>query len=328
MKVLVIRFSSIGDIVLTTPVLKALREQVPGIEIHYLTRKNFAPLLSFNPNIDRLYVIERSLSEVLPQLKVENFDRVIDLHNNLRTLNLKLRLGRKAHSFPKLNLEKWLLVRFKNRKMPDVHVVDRYFEAVKPLSVVNDQNNCELFIPADQTVDVAAQFGLQAQSYISIAIGAQYATKRMPLNKLKEIIAPLDLPIVLCGGPTDVEFSQSIIAAFPDKRIVSAVGAFSLLQSADIVRQSKVILTNDTGLMHIATCFNVPVVSVWGNTVPELGMYAYYPKNKELFSIHEVQGLNCRPCSKIGFQKCPKGHFKCMELQDAGKISSDLKSHF
>jgi ADP-heptose:LPS heptosyltransferase len=328
MKVLVIRFSSIGDVVLTTPVLRALREQRPNVEIHFLTKRSFSSLLANNPNIDKLHCIERSVREVLLELKAEKFDRVIDLHNNIRTLELKLRLGVKAHSFPKLNLDKWLLVRFKNRKMPDVHVVDRYFQAVKQLGVVNQASNCELVIPVDQKVDIEKVFGLIPHSYVCIAIGAQFATKRMPMNKLKEVIELINFPIVLSGGPTDSELAEALVNAFPEKKIISAAGTFSLLQSADIVRQAKVLLTNDTGLMHIATCFSVPIVSVWGNTVPELGMYPYYPQNKTLYSIHEVKDLSCRPCSKIGFQACPKGHFNCMQQQDTEKIAADLRKHF
>jgi ADP-heptose:LPS heptosyltransferase len=328
MKVLVIRFSSIGDVVLTTPVLRALREQLPNAEIHYLTKRSFTSLLENNPNIDKLHSIDRSTQEVISQLKAEKFDRVIDLHNNLRTLKLKLRLGVKANSFPKLNLEKWLLVRFKNRKMPNVHVVDRYFEAVKPLGISNPQKNCELFISVDQQVNTELEFGLKPKSYVCIAIGAQFATKRMPLNKLEEIIRGIDASVVLSGGPMDKELANQLIAAFPEKQIHSAVGGFSLLQSADLVSQAKVLLTNDTGLMHIASCFNVQIVSVWGNTVPELGMYPYYPKNKDLYSIHEVKDLACRPCSKIGFQQCPKGHFNCMQMQNSAEISTDVQKHF
>jgi ADP-heptose:LPS heptosyltransferase len=146
----------------------------------------------------------------------------------------------------------------------------------------------------------------------------------MPFEKLKEIIEQLNQPIILIGGETDKELANEILAAFPEKSIFSACGIFSLAQSASIVKQSRVLLTNDTGMMHIASCFQIPTISVWGNTVPELGMYPYFPENAELFSIHEIRGLNCRPCSKIGFQKCPKGHFNCMNLQDSKTIGADI----
>ncbi len=328
MKILIVRFSSIGDVVLTTPVIRALKDQLKDVEIHYLTKKPFLQLLDNNPALDRVHTFDRSINEVVEELKKERFDVMIDLHHNLRSLQLKLKLKVKSYSFPKLNIEKWLLVRFKRRKMPNIHIIDRYFLAVKPLGVVNNNKLCELHIPQEHKVDTEQLFGVSPHSYICMAIGAQFATKRMPLNKLKEIIETIDLPIVLSGGPTDKELADALLQAFPEKKIISAVGTFSLLQSADIVRQAKVLLSNDTGLMHIATCFKVPIVSVWGNTVPELGMYPYYPDNKELYSIHEVKDLSCRPCSKIGFQACPKQHFKCMQEQKANEISADLLKHF
>jgi ADP-heptose:LPS heptosyltransferase len=175
-------------------------------------------------------------------------------------------------------------------------------------------------------VNVEMDFGLQVKSYTCIAIGAQYATKRMPLNKLQEIIRQLELPIVLIGGPSDVDFANQILKSFPDKQIISTCGNFSLAQSASIVKQSASLLTNDTGMMHIATCFMIQIISIWGNTVPAFGMYPYYPKNKELYSIHQVSGLSCRPCSKIGFQECPKGHFKCMNEQNSIEIVQRIQS--
>jgi ADP-heptose:LPS heptosyltransferase len=122
----------------------------------------------------------------------------------------------------------------------------------------------------------------------------------------------------------DNETAEKIIKALPNQQIVNACGKFSLQQSASIVKQAAVLLTHDTGLMHIASAFQIPIVSVWGNTVPALGMYPYYPQNEKGFSIHEVSNLKCRPCSKIGFKTCPKKHFNCMNLQDAKAIADDV----
>ena len=324
MKILVIRFSSIGDIVLTTPVIRALKEQRPDVEMHYLTKAIFKSLLEHNPHIDKLVTFERSYQEVLQELKAENYDRVIDLHHNIRTLKLKMALGKPSNSFPKLNIRKWLLVRLKKISMPDVHVVDRYFLAVERLGVKNDQKHCEFILSDDQRVDPEKEFGIKTKSYLAVAVGAQFFTKRMPVHKLVEILSQIEQPVVLCGGPMDQKFANEVISSLPDKKIFSACGRYSLGQSASIVEQSAAILTNDTGLMHIATCFGVPVISVWGNTVPELGMYPYYPKEQAKYVVHEVKGLSCRPCSKIGFQKCPKGHFKCMELQNSSEIARSI----
>lgn len=119
------------------------------------------------------------------------------------------------------------------------------------------------------------------------------------------------------------EIESELIAT--GKSVINAINQFSLPESSSIVAQAKILLTNDTGLMHIATAFSIPIVSVWGNTVPELGMYPYYPNRKDLFSIHEVKNLNCRPCSKIGYKSCPKKHFNCMMLQDSNAIAQDIE---
>ncbi len=324
MKILVVRFSSIGDVVLTTPIVRCLKQQIPNCEIHFITKKAFKGILEHNSNISKIFTIDSSISEVIATLKKEQYDYVIDLHKNLRTFQLKTKLGRPSYSFPKLNFEKWMLVNLKRNKMPKIHIVDRYFKAVEKLGVKNDNKPCDFFIQPSDEIQLKDHFQLASEKYITIAIGAQFATKRMPLEKLKEIIEQLNQPIILIGGETDQALANSILAVFPDKPIFSACGIFSLVQSASIVKQSRVLLTNDTGMMHIASCFQTPTISVWGNTVPDLGMHPYFPENPELYSIHEVTGLNCRPCSKIGFQECPKGHFNCMNLQDAKAISDDI----
>lgn len=327
MKILVVRFSSIGDVVLTTPIVRALKTQL-NCELHFITKKAFTGILENNPNIDKIFTIEKSINEVVSELKSEKYDFVIDLHKNLRTFALKRKLGCPSYSFPKLNLEKWLLVNFKRTSMPEKHVVDRYFETVIPLGVTNDFLPCEYHIPAHDEVNISDVFDLAPKSFVSVAIGAQFATKRMPLNKLQGIIQQIEQPIILVGGPSDTDLSEELVRSFADKVIYTACGNFNLSQSASIVKQSAVLLTNDTGMMHIASCFEIPTVSVWGNTIPELGMYPYFPSKKALFSIHEVKDLSCRPCSKIGYNECPKKHFNCMQLQDEKAIAEDVNTRF
>lgn len=325
MKILIIRFSSIGDVVLTTPIIRCLKQQVPNAEIHFITKKKFSTILENNPFVDKLITIQSSINEVISDLKKEKYDWVIDLHKNVRTLSLKQKLKAPSRSFPKINIEKWMLVKFKIDRMPKMHVVDRYFETVKHLGIKNDLLPCDFFISKESIIDVQTELDITT-SFITIAIGTQFATKRMPLEKLIEIVNQINEPIVLVGGSMDSELAEQLIENFPSKTIKNACGGFSLHQSASIVKQSKLLLTNDTGMMHIASCYEIPTVSVWGNTVPSFGMFPYFPKNPELFSIHEVKGLSCRPCSKIGFQKCPKGHFNCMMKQDVNEIISDVKS--
>lgn len=324
MKILVVRFSSIGDIVLTSPVVRCIKNQLDPVEIHYLTKKAFEPIVSNNPHVDRVFAIEKSIGEVLETLRAEKYDFLVDLHHNVRTLSLKRKLGVPSATFSKLHVTKWLLVNFKWNRMPDRHIVERYFDAVKPLNVFNDRLPCDFFVDPQEEVDTIEKLGLSPKSYIAFAIGAQFATKRMPVSKMVEILQQLDRPVVLLGGKGDEATAAAILEQLPNRQILDTCGQFSLRGSASIVKQAGVLLTHDTGLMHIASAYEVPIVSVWGNTVPAFGMYPYFPLQANGFSVHEVAGLPCRPCSKIGFQACPKKHFNCMHLQDAAAIAADV----
>ncbi|SFQ69332.1 glycosyltransferase family 9 protein [Hymenobacter arizonensis] len=336
MKILVLRFSSIGDIVLTTPVVRALAQQVPGAEVHYATKPGYRGLLEANPYITKVHCLAGSLGELVKELKAERFDYIIDLHNNLRTRLIKLQLGVTSNSFDKLNWQKWLLVNFKVDKLPRVHIVQRYLEAAAPLGVKDDKRGLDYFIPENQEVDLATLPPAFQRGYVAVAIGAQHATKRLPVEKLIELCGKLSRPIVLLGGPEDESIGHVIQQAFETQAAVQApanvvpsnpyyfptnppntllihngCGRYSLHQSASLLRQAQFVVSHDTGLMHIAAAFGKEIFSVWGNTVPAFGMYPYRTE----FKVLEVPGLSCRPCSKIGFAKCPQGHFKCMRDQ-------------
>ena len=320
MKVLVVRFSSIGDVVLTTPVVRCLAQQLPDAEIHFITKKSFLPVLEGNPYIHRIFTIDKSVKEVLSELKAERYDVVIDLHRNVRTLRLKWALGRKSYAFPKENVAKWMLTNWKIDRMPPVHVVDRYFETVKPLGVSKDDRPCDFFLSEKDHVELPEP--IASGKFIAVSMGAQFATKQMPLSLMTDVLSEISLPIVLLGGPTDTERAEGLKSMLNSSNIIDFCGKLSLRQSAFVLSKAAALLTGDTGLMHIATAFKVPVVSVWGNTVPAFGMYPY--AQPALYSIHEVTGLSCRPCSKIGYQACPRKHFNCMLLQDVDGIRKAL----
>lgn len=326
MKILVVRFSSIGDIVLTFPVLSALKSQVKDVEIHFLTKRNFVQLIEPNPNVSKVYSIDKNVNELSNVLKDEGYDCVVDLHSNLRTKRLKSILKIKTYTFKKLNVLKWLLVRFKVDKMPDKHVVDRYFDAVLPLGVSNSGHAVPFVINPNDVVDVRNKFGFLPGEFFSIAIGAQFRTKQIPTDVLVSVIDRLSLPVVIVGGPMDRNRAEEIIVATNNSNVFNSCGDFKLAQSASIVGQSKKLLTGDTGMMHIAACFDVSIVSVWGSTTPNFGMYPYRPDNTKSFSMHQVDGLECRPCSKIGFKECPKKHHNCMSLQNTNAIVEDMES--
>lgn len=320
-KILVVRFSSIGDIVLTTPVLRALKH-TPGLdaEVHYATKKTFAPVVKANPHIDKIHLLEDSLGELVRTLKAERFDYIIDLHHNLRSTWLKLRLMRPSRAFNKLNVQKWLLTRLKINRLPDVHIVDRYLEAGRRFHLKNDQQGLDYFLPEEDAVWPEALPQEFRESFAAFVIGGAHATKRMPNQKIIDICRRLKKPVILLGGPEDAKNGRIIEAACGDL-VFNGCGKFSLNASAFLVQQARVVLTHDTGLMHIAAAFNKPIISVWGNTVPEFGMYPYLPQHPENSIIMEVKGLPCRPCDKIGYEKCPKGHFDCMEKISHEKVA-------
>lgn len=316
MKVLIIRFSSIGDIVLTTPVIRCLKQQVPGVEVHYLTKKRFSALLAPNPYIDKIWELEGSLQPILKELEKEKFDIIIDLHHNLRSRMVKWRLGTKSYSFDKLNWKKWLLVKLHWNILPKKHIVQRYLDTLAPIGVRDDGQGLDHFIPQKEEVNISSLPAALHQGYIAFAIGAQHATKRLPTDKIVKICKELHLPVLLLGGKEDSQTANELVAILGEKAF-SACGKYSLHQSASLVRQAKKMISHDTGLMHIASAFNKEIISIWGNTVPEFGMYPY---KIDKGMIAQVSGLSCRPCSKIGFQNCPKRHFKCMNDLDFNTI--------
>ncbi len=326
LKILVIRFSSIGDIVLTFHALRCLKEKHPNAEVHFLTKSTYKELLLASTFHDKILFFEGDLKQTKSEIRKENYSHIIDLHNNLRTRLLTVGIrGVQLKRLVKLNWKKWLLTRLKMNKLPNKHVVDRYIDAFTDLDVKSDHKNTAFFVPNTFEIELN-RYDLRKKSFLAIAMGAQYRTKKFPVASLIEVIESYDLPIVLLGGHTEQVDGKKIQAAFPQKKMYNLCGELSLLASASILSQAKTVLTNDTGLMHIAAMFDVPIVSIWGNTVPAFGMSPYRPGNEKSVKIHEVVGLNCRPCSKIGYQECPKGHFKCMEKQDLSAIATDIKA--
>ncbi len=321
-KILVIRFSSIGDIVLTTPVIRCLCNQIDA-EVHFLTKDSFRTIVDPNPFIKKVYSIKKEVSEVIDELKKEAYDFVIDLHKNLRSLQVKRALKTKNYSFHKLNFEKWLMVNFKLDRLPNIHIVDRYLQTVANLGVVNDGKGLDYFIPADMEIDatrfLAGKLKGKYTKFIVFAIGAAHATKRLPTEKIVEICQKINLPVILLGGPGDKQTGIEIQKAAGDS-VINTCGELKLNESASLVRQAHKVISHDTGMMHIAAAFEKDIISIWGNTIPEFGMYPYYPNGINKNITIEVNGLSCRPCSKIGYQKCPKGHFKCMNLINLEKV--------
>ncbi len=322
-KILIIRFSSIGDIVLTTPVVRCIKKQIAGVEIHYLTKPQFASLLANNPYIDKVLILQPRLTDTIKEVRTGGYECIIDLHHNLRTSVIKLMSGVRAHSFNKLNFRKWLLVSFKLNLMPDVHIVSRYLDTAKPIGVHDDGAGLDFFIPAELDNFVPQTLPpTHGNGYVCAVIGATHATKQIPVDKMVQILNLAQRPVCLIGGKDVVDAAAQIEVQLTVP-CYNGVAKFSINQSAAVMRSAQVVVTPDTGMMHIAAALHKNIISMWGNTVPELGMYPY--KAGSASFIAEVKNLPCRPCSKLGYSKCPKGHFNCMNLIDGQEVAQKLK---
>lgn len=314
-RILVIRFSSIGDIVLTTPVVRCLKEQLEGnVHVDYLTKSAYATLLESNPYVDQVITIERSTAEVVDQLKANRYDYIVDLHRNIRSSQVKRKLKIIDFTLDKLNVKKWLLVNFGVDNLPDVHIVDRYLGAISPLGAENDGKGLDYFFPND----FESVSGLP-ENFNALVIGAKQPGKTPRRALLQSIVDGSDLPIVIIGGPDDVNASQEING--DDARLINMVGQLDLHQSADVLRQSTTVVAPDTGMMHIASALGKRVISLWGCTVPKFGMYPYMPGEGSVM-IEPPATLTKRPCSKLG-DKC-KCTPNCIEQLDTNEILTAL----
>ena len=305
--------------VLTTPIVRALKINA-GAEVHYVTKKKFADVLIHNPHIDKLLTFESEITEISAKLKSEHYDYIIDLHKNLRSARLKNMLNVPFHSFNKINVEKWLRVVLKFDVLPKVHIVDRYFEAVKFLNLKYDGKGLDYFITDKDRKALEKLPESYQKGYHVFVIGGAHYTKQIIDTQLIELAKLSTLPVVLLGGKADVEKAKTIEKTVGEK-VFNATGKFSLNESAALLEKAQKVITSDTGLMHIAAAFHKEIISLWGNTIPEFGMYPLLPKGEEEKSkIMEVEGLRCRPCSKIGYDRCPKKHFKCMKEIDIEEV--------
>ena len=323
MKILIIRFSSIGDIVLASPVLRCVKKQLPDAELHFLTKLSYKIVTAQNPYVDKFFYYDDNMPELLVRLKAENYDHVIDLHNNIRSNKIKRSLKKEASTIEKLNWEKFLLTQLNIDIMPDRHITQRSLDTVLPLGVKYDGGGLDYFIAKkDEVKDSDIPTGHLA-GYIVIVIGATYFTKKFPAHKVSELCAKIDHPIMLLGGKEDMETGE-MIAAQDSIKIYNACGKFNISESANLIKKSKLVISNDTGMQYIACAFKRPVIALWGGTSPALDVEPYYGGNfmrQQQTPPYEniVLNLRCQPCSKYGLHKCPLEHFHCME-----KISTDM----
>lgn len=320
MKFLILRFSSIGDIVLTSPVIRILANDTEKHEIHFVTKRKFKDTLINNPHINRLYTFEKEITEITSALKSENYDYIIDLHSNLRSKRLIAILGKPARTFNKLNYEKWIRVNLRIDLLPPVHIIERYLDTISFLNLKYDGKGLDYFISSEDEKIIDKSKLNRIENYNVFVVGGAHKTKQIPNEMLIKIGKASKNTVLLLGGKDD-EKNAAIIEREIEVNIINLVGKISLNESAAIIKHSSKVLTPDTGLMHIAAAMKREILSIWGNTIPEFGMWALLPENmKNKNHIFEVKNLKCRPCSKIGYEKCPKSHFNCMSQQNIDLI--------
>ena len=316
-KILIIRFSSIGDVVITTPIVRCIKKEL-GAEIHYLIKPTFAHVIHENPYVDHIHHLKDNIQGTINALKAEKFDLIIDLQKNLRSYKISSALGCKTIRFDKMNIGKWIAVNLKINRLPNnKHLVDRYFESLQELGIKDDGEGLDYFIMPEDEYD--AQGLVQGIHYQVLVLGATYFTKRIPKEKCEEIIAIYDKHTILLGGTDVSELAEQLSTEFPEK-VINYCGKIGLGVSAGIVKHADRVVTGDTGLMHIAAALQKKIVVLWGNTIPEFGMFPFYGfKNQAKHKDLQVKNLSCRPCSKLGYDHCPKGHFRCMMDIDLAK---------
>lgn len=325
-RILLVRFSSIGDIVLTFSVATTIKSLYPNCSVDFVTKAGFKELLEACEDIDHVYTLDGSLQQLRNKIDFTQYDAILDLHHNLRTrLLLRFQFG-KVYRFPKNNLEKWLLTTFKVKPKQIRHITERYLETLRVFTKTNITGTAPKYlIPTEAKIDLEQTLQLAPKKYVALAIGAQFATKKLPIDLLIELVNKIQLPVLLLGGKEDTKDAEFIISAVNKKDVYSAAGSATIHESAWMLKNSICLVTHDTGLMHIGATFDIPMMVIWGNTTPDFGMYPFNT-NRGSIEFFQSENLSCRPCSKIGHQQCPKGHFKCMRNQDIDLLAKRVNN--
>ncbi|MFQ3598532.1 MAG: glycosyltransferase family 9 protein [Chloroherpetonaceae bacterium] len=316
MRLLVIRLSSIGDILLTTPILRALKATFQEAEIDFLTKPSFTALLEGNPALKTIFTTENFEPK-------QRYDLVIDLQHNLTSRKYH-QAGKKIVCYHKENWKKFLLVNFKvNLYRGYESVVERYAKSLAPFGVRLDEKGCEVFLNHEEK-DFGKKHRTAKTPVLAVCFGARHVTKRFPPERfasaLNQLLEKNPIDIWLLGGKEDAPTAEEILSHVRARSSVKNFsGQHTLRETAAMLASSDAVLSNDTGLMHMAAAFQKPMVVLFGSSVKEFGFLPY----KSAFELLEVEGLECRPCSHIGREHCPKLHFKCMrDISESGLVNA------
>ena len=323
-KILVIRLSSIGDIILTTPVLRRLHNAYPEARIDYCTKPPFVPLIASNPRLSAIYTTEK-----LPR---EGYDLVVDLQNNQRSRAIVRSIDfRHKVKYRKENWKKWLMVQCKiNLYSSSQSVVDRYQAPLIERGVTDDLQGCELY-PSTSEQAFATPYVEAGKKTLALCFGAKHLTKRYPPHRFAALLTRLlkdeSIKVLLLGGQEDASQATEILNALPvpyRSQVVNLAGSCTLMETAAVLEQCDAVLTNDTGLMHMASAFGKKLFVLFGSSSSAFGFLPYHTP----YELFQVEGLRCRPCSHIGRDQCPKGHFMCMNDISEELIARHILEYF
>lgn len=298
---------------MTSLAIRCLKNTYPDIQIDFLTKSQYCTLVRNHLPVADVIAFDGNLWRTAQEIVQRDYDCVVDFHANLRTKLLKQLLPEsvKFFRYNKQSLRRTLSVWLKKNLYRGEHVAEQYLKALKPLGVENDGKGLEFFIPQQEWIYRGDLPLTHRSGYAVLSLGATHFTKKLPLNKWIEICSLLNLPLILVGGKDEWETGEQL-SATDDLKIINKCRKYTLGQSASVVAQAKFVITQDTGMMHIAAALKKKTISIWGGTVPYLG-FEPYGLDENLSKIIQVENLSCRPCSKYGRASCPKGHFNCME---------------
>ena len=320
--------SSAGDILLTSPLLKMIKEREPESAVHFVVKCQFADLVRSNPNVTQVHIVQdhadfHQLESLRRKLVAESFDITLDLHNNFRSIFLRRGTAPSISVVKKDIIRRAILVNSRLNLFAIPQLVALKYAKTFDRSVKSVPKP-ELFFPESllKKVDTIWQsFGIGGSPSVFLCPGARHFTKRWPLKYWKELAKKMSKAyrVALLGDIADVDACREIQSG---TNIVNFCGQLSLLESSAMLRHASLAVTSDSYLMHAANALGVKIVAIFGSSVKEFGFFPYEVENR----ILEVNGLTCRPCSHIGLDACPKRHFRCMMDTTPGKVESAVAS--
>lgn len=322
MKILILRTGSAGDVLLITPLLRAIKGQMARVELFVLTSPAGIEFLRQNPYPDRVFPAFRELPE---RVRKGGFDFIFDLDNTLFSRRITMRLRGEVLRLEGNLLKQWISRILRTDPAPTVHLSDQYLALAEPLAVTPDGVGLDCFIRPENEVPVEWLPEGFAKNYVAFCIGVPYATRRLPVSRMIELCDRINKPVILLGDKADFEIGEEIATFFERRRdsrdleeglrelnkkttVFNACGKFNFQQQASVVRQAGYVFSFDNDFIPIASAFGKTLFTIWGNTALSSGRYPYQTR----FTVLENNKLWCRPCSSKGYSRCPLGHFRCM----------------